>query len=234
MTIKAFDNDLVGGRVLKAFRRVKSKLRSGSNARKRIVSFEEYIKLINVSKSHFRNILIVAYNTGMRTGELQNLRWSYIDRKEMMIRLPTDITKEKKPKNIPINHYVKDVLDSVPRALKHDLVFTYRGMPIRHNKGFRFIMKNTCAKATVPYGRKTLNGLTFHDIRRTVKTNMLNAGVDKIHRDLILGHSLRGMDVHYLAPGEDSLKDAMDKYTTWIDVQIAQVYIELEKKTNES
>ena len=63
---------------------------------------------------------------------------------------------------------------------------------------------------------------------------MLKAGVNKIHRDLILGHSLRGMDVHYLAPGEDSLKDAMDKYTKWIDDQVAQVYIELEKKKNES
>jgi hypothetical protein len=34
---------------------------------------------------------------------------------------------------------------------------------------------------------------------------MLNAGVDKVHRDLILGHSLQGMDIHYLAPSEDDL-----------------------------
>ncbi len=27
--------------------------------------------------------------------------------------------------------------------------------------------------------------------QKTVKTNMLNAGVDKVHRDLILGHSLQ-------------------------------------------
>ena len=52
---------------------------------------------------------------------------------------------------------------------------------------------------------------------------MLTAGVDKVHRDLILGHSLKGMDVHYMAPGEDSLKEAMDKYTRWIDDQIANV-----------
>ena len=29
---------------------------------------------------------------------------------------------------------------------------------------------------------------------------MLNAGVDKVHRDVILGHSLRGMDIHYIEP----------------------------------
>ena len=52
---------------------------------------------------------------------------------------------------------------------------------------------------------------------------MLSAGVDKVHRDLILGHSLQGMDVHYMAPDDETLKQAMDKYTRWIDDQIANV-----------
>ena len=46
-------------------------------------------------------------------------------------------------------------------------------------------------------------------------------GEAPVHRDLILGHSLRGMDVHYIAPDEDSLKLAMEKYTKWLDDQIA-------------
>ena len=41
---------------------------------------------------------------------------------------------------------------------------------------------------------------------------MLTAGVDKVHRDLILGHSLQGMDVHYMAPDDVTLKEAMEKY----------------------
>ena len=52
---------------------------------------------------------------------------------------------------------------------------------------------------------------------------MLSAGVDKVHRDLILGHSLQGMDVHYLAPSEDTLRQAIDKYTRWIGDQIENV-----------
>jgi hypothetical protein len=31
----------------------------------------------------------------------------------------------------------------------------------------------------VTYGRKAAGGITMHNIRRTVKTNMLAAGVDK-------------------------------------------------------
>ena len=47
-----------------------------------------------------------------------------------------------------------------------------------------------------------------------------HAGVDHVHRDLILGHSLQGMDVHYMAPSEEDLHRAMAKYTEWLDGQI--------------
>ena len=80
-----------------------------------------------------------------------------------------------------------------------------------------------CEKADIPYGRKTMNGITFHDIRRTVKTYMLKAGVDKVYRDLILGHSLTGMDVHYLAPTDNDLKKAICKFTEWIDIKVAEI-----------
>ena len=42
---------------------------------------------------------------------------------------------------------------------------------------------------------------------------MLNAGVDRVFRDVILGRSLQGMDVHYLVPSEDDLKAAMEDFS---------------------
>ncbi|MBW1693299.1 MAG: hypothetical protein JRJ41_03900 [Deltaproteobacteria bacterium] len=95
--------------------------------------------------------------------------------------------------------------------------------PVAHKDGLKNSFKTACKNAKIPQGRKTPNGIIFHDIRRTVKTNMLTAGVDKVHRDLILGHSLQGMDVHYMAPDDETLKDAMEKYTRWIDDQIVNV-----------
>lgn len=50
---------------------------------------------------------------------------------------------------------------------------------------------------------------------------MLSAGVDKVYRDTILGHSLQGMDVHYMAPSEDDLLRAMARYTAWLDDELA-------------
>jgi len=45
MVTKAFDNDKIAGYVLKAFRKVKRKLKKGSNARKRTLAVNEYLRL---------------------------------------------------------------------------------------------------------------------------------------------------------------------------------------------
>ncbi|MFO7556730.1 MAG: site-specific integrase, partial [Desulfobacterales bacterium] len=221
--IKAFDNDKVDGRILKAFRRVKAKLDKGSNARERTLAFDEYLKLIDKAPPHLKNCIIIAFNTGMRAGEIRLLKWSYIDRKNGFIRLPKEITKEGKPKNIPINHHVEAVLKGIPRDIVHGYVITYKGNPLQSFGGPKGSFKTACKNAKILHGRDKAGGLIFHDIRRTVKTNMLNAGVDKIFRDLILGHSLKGMDVHYLKPNEDALTQAMEKYTLYIDAQMQKV-----------
>jgi hypothetical protein len=63
---------------------------------------------------------------------------------------------------------------------------------------------------------------------------MLNAGVDKVHRDIILGHTLHGMDVHYMAPSEDDLHQAMRKNTEWLDSQIPQSVDHIVDQVNDS
>ncbi len=163
----------------------------------------------------------MAYYTGMRMGEILGLTWSFVDRKNAFLRLPSELTKESKPKSVPINQHLKKLLNSLPRALRHDFVFTYRGDSFSEC-GIKRSFKTACKNAGVPYGRKTPDGITFHDIRRTVKTHMLYAGVDKVHRDVILGHSLKGMDIHYLVPSDESLSNAMEKYTGWLDEKIAE------------
>jgi hypothetical protein len=47
--------------------------------------------------------------------------------------------------------------------------------------------------------------------------------LDTTYRDLILGHSLQGRDVHYIQPGEEALKQAMAVYTAWRDGQLGNV-----------
>jgi integrase len=120
----AFNNDKVGGYVLKAFRKIKNKTRRGAGARGRTVAIGEYLRLLVEAPQHLRAFLIIAMNTGMRPGEIRGLKWSYVDRQAGMIRLPAEVTKEKRPKLIPINHHVQAVLDAQIRAIHHDYVVT--------------------------------------------------------------------------------------------------------------
>ena len=49
---------------------------------------------------------------------------------------------------------------------------------------------------------------------------------DKVHRDAILGHSLKGMDAHYIVVSDDSLTRAMDQYTKWFDREVVSASVD--------
>ena len=53
-----------------------------------------------------------------------------------------------------------------------------------------------------------------------MRSSNVNAGVDQVHRDVILGHSLHGMDAHYMSPSIEDLQRAMARYTEWLDSQL--------------
>jgi len=237
---KAFDNDLVSGHTLKVFRNYERKLKKADNARKRTMSIEEYLalsqgqykakdgKLKDISPPHLRAFIVVGFNTGMRLGELRQLEWSHVDREGGFFRLPAKLVKERRDKIIPINHHVETLLDQEWKAARFreknlkpkGCVLTYSGTPITDPGGLKRSFRTACKNAGIPCGRKVPDGITFHDIRRTVKTNMVSAGVGGAIRDTILGHTLAGMDAHYVVPPEDDLSRAMTQFTEWLDNQI--------------
>ena len=99
----------------------------------------------------------------------------------------------------------------------HDFLFTYHGKPM---KRFLRSFRTACKNAGISYGENTPNGIIANDFRRSVKTNMVAAGIQKEYRDTILGHSLKGMDRHYIVPTREPLTEAMQQYTEWLDGQV--------------
>ena len=61
MVTKAFDDDRIGGDVLKAFRTVKKKLKKGANARTRTITIYEYKGLISEAPSHLKVSIITRF-----------------------------------------------------------------------------------------------------------------------------------------------------------------------------
>jgi hypothetical protein len=61
--LRFVQNDLLNDRTVKAFRKLKRKLRRAANARRRTLSMEESVKLMNVAPAHLKTFLILAVNT---------------------------------------------------------------------------------------------------------------------------------------------------------------------------
>jgi hypothetical protein len=64
MINKAFDNDLIGGEPLRAFKRVKRMLKRNSNARKKILPPDQFNKLMEQLPIHTKWILATGFFTG--------------------------------------------------------------------------------------------------------------------------------------------------------------------------
>lgn len=125
MVNKAFENDMIGGEAVKVFRRVKRLLKANANAREKILSPEEFSRLAEEMPAFTRAILVTAFYTGMRRGEIFSLTWDKVDLGKKFIRLEAADTKDKEPRLVPISPVLVTVLKALPRALHDPRVFPY-------------------------------------------------------------------------------------------------------------
>lgn len=220
--IKAWENDKVSGDVLKPFKRTKKLLKKGANKRKRVLTVEEFISLSNALPSHARNVFIAGFFTGMRMGEILDLRWRQVDLKKRYIELEKDQTKDDEERFIPISDTFLEVLSNIPRSLHDDHVFLYRGKPL---KSIRDSLRRTCKKIGIPYGRNEKNGITPHDLRHTFNTYMRKSGAHDTVTMEITGHATREMFDWYNVVDDAEKEEAMRQL---------EAFISSEKKSNKT
>jgi integrase len=190
MFTKAIDWEMVEEEVLKRIRKVKQ-LRE-DNRRLRFLSREEILRLVKYCSPHLQPIILTALNTGMRKGEILNLRWDQVDFKHGFISL--DNTKNAERREIPINQIVRETLQRIPRRLDSPYVFT-------DGKGKAYKdVKSSFATALKKAGIKDFR---FHDLRHTFASHLVMEGVDLTTVKELLGHKTLNMTLRYahLAPG---------------------------------
>jgi integrase len=199
MVIKAFDENMVSGDVLRVFKRRKRVLKPNSNRRTRVLTFREFNDLHSKAPKHLADILTLAYWTGMRRGEIMKLIWNCVDLENRIIRLGSADTKEGQPKTIPIGEEVFKVLSQKGNRLRdaneENHVFLYNGSPIKDN--FYKAIQTGCRNAKILWGRKEKGGFIFHDLRHTFITDMRRAGVARTVTMAITGHAINDMNARY-------------------------------------
>jgi len=166
------------------------------NKRDRILSEDEYQRLLENSPAYLKPILIAAYHSGMRKGEILNLRWDRIDLTSGFIRLRPEDTKSSEARSIPLNKELTELFKNTIKCLHHDYVFTNRNKPI---KNIREIFAKVCEEAGV-------KGFTFHDFRRSYITRKRREGHDPIKIMKATGHKAVSMYLRYNTVTEEELK----------------------------
>ena len=179
------------------FQGKKVKMLEENNERDRILSPNEYIRLLAHCPSQIKPIVRLAYHTGMRQGEILFLTWEKVDLKEGFIRLEPKDTKTKKGRLVPLNQELVKMLKVMPRGLPSVRVFPYKG------KAFGSTFQKAFETARK---RARIEDFTFHDLRHTAINNWRLQGHDYFRIMAASGHKTMHVFKRYNTVSKDELR----------------------------
>jgi len=167
----------------------------------RIVSPEEEESLLRNASPYLQDLIRFALNTGLRTGEIFRLRWSNVDLEKGI--LTVFATKTQKIREVPINTETRKVLEAWWLAKKNEFVF------YNPETGAPFMdLKNGFTRAC---RRAGISGVTWHTLRHTFASRLVNRGVDIVTVKELLGHSSLSVTMRYAHTNFDSKRAAVEK-----------------------
>ncbi len=169
------------------------------NQRLRYLEEAEIKKLIEACQACIKPIVIVAANTGMRKGEMLNLKWRDVDLQRGIIYLLD--TKNSEKREVFLNEVVVGTL----RALAHHPTSEYvfckaNGSKYNDIKGYFGAALKKC----------DILNFKFHDLRHTFASHLVMAGVDLKTVQELLGHKTMEMTLRYSHLSPDHKKRAVE------------------------
>jgi integrase len=183
------------------------KLARENSARDRVLSQEEFRKLLEACSEHLKPIVLLAYYTGMRRSEMTGLRWDQVDFRNKVIRLEASDTKTGERREVPLNDGFLAMLASMPKIPNSPAVFHWRGEPFWR---FSTAFNAACRRAKI-------SNFRFHDLRHCAITNFRKAGVaDKVIMS-ISGHKTAAVFRRYDSVDRDDKKAALAKVGDFLE-----------------
>ncbi len=173
------------------------------------LSREDFQRLLAcIRENWLKELVVFAVNTGMRRGEILNLRWQDVDltRRTLTIQTRENFrTKHGKRRVVPVNDVAYNVLASRHGKSPSEYVFTLNDKPI-YDGWVTHLFKRYVRVANL-----TNPKVRFHSLRHTFATNLLRAG-ESIHIvQRILGHSSVMVTEGYSGIAGSELHEAVNK-----------------------
>jgi integrase len=158
----------------------------------RVVSPEEEETLLRNAAPYIQDLIRFALNTGLRIGEIFGLRWSNADWEKSILNVFAP--KTQKTRVVPLNSEVQKVLEYWALGKRNEFVFynPETGKPFVDLKA-------------------GISGVTWHTLRHTFASRLVNRGVDIVTVQQLLGHSTVTVTMRYTHTNLDSKRAAVEK-----------------------
>lgn len=148
------------------------------------ISEEELNSILNKTEAQFlKEIFTVAFFTGMRIGEILNMKWNWIDTTQNIIIIKNSSTfksKSKKERIIPIHNKVNEILS---RQKQNSAFIFYRYVGIKLNEDFISKQFKKSVRAA-----KLNDNIHFHTLRHSFASNLVQKGANLYVVKELLGH----------------------------------------------
>lgn len=183
------------------------------HVKKDVINYEQLgIILQNIINPSIKSLVEFTYLTGLRLGEVINIRLSDIDFKEKLLTVGSDtfITKSRKQRIIPLTEKAhKIALNSFPQNINID-------------KSNYLFCKNDGSPYSKDYISKTFKksmlksrlqiDVSFHSLRHSFSTNLAQSGTPINTVKELLGHAnVRTTEIYFNHENIKSLRDGINK-----------------------
>lgn len=160
---------------------VAGRLPDKGNSRVRWITFDDYQRLLAACDKrapYLPDMITLAVNTGMRSGEVRALTWDRVDLSGSVIHLSPENQKNRRYGTIPLNATSRRLLaERFDREQTY--VFHRDGRPIG---SIRKAFDGACRRAGI-------QDFVFHDLRHTCASWLIQNGVDLARVCEVLRHS---------------------------------------------
>jgi integrase/recombinase XerD len=147
------------------------------------------IILTNTQENLLTNIFLTAFYTGMRLGEIVNMKWNWIDLDRGIITVLHDqnfVNKGKKDRIIPMVNVVKDIFLT---QSKDNTKLMTTGYVFIRIPGIKFNEDYISRKFKIAVRKSNLSDkIHFHTLRHSFASNLVQKGVDLYVVKELLGH----------------------------------------------
>jgi integrase len=150
-------------------------------------SLSDFQVLIStIEEPWLREIVLFAVLTGMRRGEILNLRWEHVDLRNKLVHVQSvgDFkTKKGKRRTIPLHESAVYILNARQGRNTSPFVFTLNGQRILED------WLTHLFKRYVRHAKLADDRLHFHSLRHTFATWLVQSGASLYEVQRLLGHS---------------------------------------------